>query len=203
MSEKVKFYYNPMSRGRIVHWMLEETGAEYEIQKMEWKTADHKSPEYLKINPMGKIPAITHRGVAITETAAICAYLADAFPKAGLAPALDAPERGSYYRWLFFSSNCVEPATMDRAYPRAKAPESSHLGYGSYDLVMNVMEEGVKKGFVCNNRFSAADLYLASQIGWGIFMKNIDPRPAFTEYLMRCEDRPAYRRYIDQAGPIS
>lgn len=118
MSDTIKFYHNPMSRGRIVHWMLEEVGAKYEVQVLDFSKKEHKSPAYLAINPMGKVPAIVHKNTVITETAAICAYLADAFPKAALAPRLDDPSRGTYYRWLFFGTACFEAAIIDKMMAR-------------------------------------------------------------------------------------
>ena len=146
MSNKVTFYYNPMSRGRIAHWMLEEVQAEYEIKLLNWETKDHKSPEYLKINPMGKIPAIVHKGVVTTETAAICAYLADAFPDAQLAPSINDPKRGAYYRWLFFTASCLEPAMTDRKHPRIEPVSASQLGYGSHEDVVSTLEKAISAG---------------------------------------------------------
>ena len=119
MMERVTFYHNPMSRGRIAHWMLEESGAPYDVKILSFEKGEHKAPEYLAINPMGKVPAIVHRGTVVTEAAAICAYLADAFPQNDLAPALDDPARGTYYRWLFFGAGCIEPALVDRLFARA------------------------------------------------------------------------------------
>ncbi len=201
-SDKVLFYYNPMSRGRIVHWMLEETGAEYEIKLLAWEKKEHKSPEFLKINPMGKIPAIVHKSVAVTEAAAICTYLADAFPKAGLAPAVDDPARGTYYRWLFFAASCIEPAMMDRKFPRTDPVAASHLGYGSYDDTVNAMEQAVSKGFI-TGKFSAADVYMSSQIGWCMMNKDLEPRPAFEKYQKLCTERPAFQRFLQKAGSLS
>ena len=135
-NNKITFYYNPMSRGRISHWMLEEVGADYETKILKWETNDQKSPEYLKINPMGKIPAIVHQNVVVTENAAICAYLADLFPEKHLAPVIDDPLRGSYYRWLFFVATCMEPAILDKTHPRKDSPKPNMLGHGTYeDLV--------------------------------------------------------------------
>ena len=203
MPDKVKFYYNPMSRGRMVHWMLEEVGAEYEIQFLDWKKRDHKSPEYLKINPMGKIPAIIHRSTVITETPAICAYLADAFPSAGLAPEIHSADRGSYYRWLFFGAGCIEAAIFDKKYPRANSPQSSYLGYGSYDDTMNTLEKAVTNGYLVGNKFSAADLYISSQIGWALANKDIEAKPAFVLYHKMCTERPAFKRFMEKAAKIS
>lgn len=202
MSDKVVFYYNPMSRGRIVHWMLEEIGADYEIKLLDWKKAEHKSPEYLRINPMGKIPAIVHRDTVVTECAAICAYLADAFPQAGLAPAPTSPERGTYYRWMFFTTGCLEPALMDVKFPRTKDAKASHIGYGTLGDTVNALEKAVGKGFILGDKFSAADVLVASQIAWGMQEKELEARPAFVEYVKKCEQRPGYQRFLKQAGSI-
>jgi len=202
MSEKVTFYYNPMSRGRIVHWMLEEAEADYEIKLLDWEKRDQKSPEYLKINPMGKIPSIVHRGVVVTETAAICAYLADAFPQAKLAPPVDSPERGAYYRWFFFTTNCVEPALLDKKYPRATEAPSGYLGYGTYEDTMKTLDGTISKGFLLGDQFSAADVYLSSVLGYALQMKNIETKPSLENYLKRCIDRQAYQRYMEKAGPL-
>ena len=118
MSDEVVFYSNPMSRGGIVHWMLEELGAPYRYEVVDLEKGEQKTPRFLAINPMGKVPAIVHRGTVVTECAAICAYLADAFPAAKLAPPTDSPARGSYYRWLFFAAACVDAAVVDRAMQR-------------------------------------------------------------------------------------
>ncbi len=201
-NDKIQFYYNPMSRGRIVHWMLEEVGAPYEIKMLDWAKREHKSPEYLKINPMGKIPAIVHRGVVVTETAAICAYLADAFPQAKLAPVLSDPKRGTYYRWMFFVASSLESAALDRKSPRTTKIESSHLGYGSYDDVVSTLEKAVEGGFILGDQFSAADVLIASTIGWMISQKDLEPKRVFTNYLQKCMDRPAFKRFTEMAGPI-
>ena len=195
MSDSIVFFHNPMSRGRIVHWMLEEVGAPYEVKLLSFDKAEHKRPDYLALNPMGKIPAIVHRGVVVTESAAILAYLADAFPDAGLAPGLTDPLRGQYLRWLFFGAGCVEPAMVDKMLSRAPAERTGAVGYGTYEDTMNTLEHALKPGpFILGARFSAADVLLASQIGWGMMTKAIEPRPAFLEYLQRTSDRPAFER---------
>jgi glutathione S-transferase len=194
MSEPLTFYTNPMSRGLMVHWMLEETGVPYEMKILDFDKREHKAPEYLAINPMGKVPAIVHRGVVVTEVAAICAYLADAFPEAGLAPALDDPARGTYYRWLFFGAGCVEPAALDKAFARPAVREGA-LGYGTYEQTMDALERAVTPGpFILGERFSAADVYIGSQITWGMQQEAIERRPAFEAYSARCTARPAYVR---------
>jgi glutathione S-transferase len=199
-SDKMMFYYNPMSRGRTVHWMLEEVQAPYETKLMKWETGDHKSPEYLKINPMGKIPALVHKGVVITEVPAIIAYLADAFPQAGLAPSVDSADRGSYYRWLFYAASNIEPAMVDLKHPRANAPPASHMGHGKSEDVVNTLEKTLNKGFLVGDRFSAADLFMSANIGWWMFTKFLEPRPVFTQYVALCQDRPAFRRHMEKSG---
>lgn len=192
-SNKLTLYYNPMSRGRIVHWMLEEVGAPYELKTLDLAKKEHKTPEYLKLNPMGKIPTLVHRGVVVTESAAILAYLADAFPQAGLAPAIDSPERGTYYRWLFFAASCVEYALIDKAYPRVIAPDAGHIGYGTIENTVNTLEKAVSNGFILG-KFSAVDVFIASQIGWTMRTGALETRPAFEKYLKVCTDRPAYKK---------
>jgi glutathione S-transferase len=202
MTDTIVFYTNPMSRGRIVHWMLEEIGAPYRTELLNFDKNEQKAPAFLAMNPMGKVPTIVHRGVVVTEAAAICAYLADAFPKAGLAPAFDDPARGTYLRWMFFGAACIESAIIDRMLERPASVPSMSLGYGSYDATLNALEKAVTPGpFVLGERFSAVDVYLASQIGWGLGTKALEARPAFERYSARCTDRPAFERFI-AASPM-
>jgi len=204
MTDAIAFYHNPQSRGRIVHWMLEEVNAPYEIKVVDFDKKEHKSPDYLAINPMGKIPAIVHRNTVVTESAAICAYLADAFPSAGLAPALDDPQRGTYLRWLFFGAGCVEPAIIDHMSSRPPPSRPSAMGYGNYADTLNTLEKAVSPGpFILGERFSAADVYMGSAIGWGLSMKAIEPRPAFGAYLGRVSQRPAYQRSVAQSEALT
>lgn len=201
MSESIVFYYNPMSRGRIAHWMLEEVGEPYRVELLSFEKGEHKQPQYLAINPMGKIPAIVHRGVVVTEVAAICTYLADAFPRAQLAPAADDPARGTYLRWLFFGAGCVEPAVVDKIFSRPQVERPGALGYGNYDDTMNALEKAITPGpFILGERFSAADVYIGSQIGWGMMTKGIEPRAAFQAYVGRCSERPAFKRFTQQSS---
>ena len=195
MMERVTFYHNPMSRGRIAHWMLEESGAPYDVKILSFEKGEHKAPEYLAINPMGKVPAIVHRGTVVTEAAAICAYLADAFPQNDLAPALDDPARGTYYRWLFFGAGCIEPALVDRLFARAPVDRPGALGYGNYTDTLNALEQALAPGpYILGERFSAADVYVGSQIVWGMMTKSLEPRPAFEQYAARLSERPALQR---------
>jgi glutathione S-transferase len=198
MSELIFFHY-PLSRARIVHWMLEELGAPYSIKLINMEKGEHKRPEFLAVNPMGKLPAIQHGATTITEAGAICAYLADAFASANLAPAPNSPERGTYYRWMFFGSGCVEPAITDRLFNRPQVERPSALGYGSYDDTFNTLEKALTPGpFILGERFSAADVYVGSQIMWGMRMKALEPRPAFQKYVGMLMERPAFKRVAAQ-----
>lgn len=193
MPDQLIFYTNPMSRGRIVRWMLEEVGAPYRTEILQYGTS-MKSADYLAINPLGKVPAIRHGTAVITECAAICAYLADAFPEAGLAPPL--ANRAAYYRWLFFFSGPVEAAIINRALGfEVPADKRAMAGYGAFDQMMDVIEQAVTAGqYIAGDAFSAADVYCGSQIGWGLQFGTIEKRPAFADYWGRISNREAYRR---------
>ncbi|HQT40038.1 MAG TPA: glutathione S-transferase family protein [Acidocella sp.] len=192
MSSQLTFYTNPMSRGRMVRWMLEEVGQPYETKVLDYGTS-MKAPEYLAINPMGKVPAIRHGDVVVTEVAAICAYLADAFPEAGLAPAPGSAARGAYYRWLFFGAGPIEAAITNKACGFELPPGKSGMaGYGSFEAVMETLAKAVSANeYLAGDKFSAADLYIASQIGFGLRFGSITPRPEFAAYWDRIKTRPA------------
>ena len=193
MPDSVTLYTNPQSRGQIARWMLEEVGEPYETVVLGYDGA-MKAPEYLAINPMGKVPAIRHRGRVVTEAAAICAYLADAFPQAKLAP--PAPERGDYYRWLFFAAGPVEAAFSNKAMGWAPPPEREMMfGYGTYDRAMAVLEGAVTgRRFIAGEHFSAADVYVGSIIDFMMRFGLLDAREAFTAYIGPLRERAAYRR---------
>lgn len=193
MAEDVVLYTHPMSRGRIARWMLEEAGAPYRAEMLGYGEP-MKSPAYRAINPMGKVPAIVHGGTVVTECAAICAYLADAFPEAGLAPAL--PDRGAYYRWLFFAAGPLEAAVSNRALGLVVPPErEAMIGYGQYATVLDTLEQALSgRDFIAGDRFSAADVYVGAHLQWGLQFGSIERRPAFETYAARLQDRPAARR---------
>jgi len=195
MADELVFYTNPMSRGRIARWMLEEVGQPYRTEVLGYGTS-MKSPEYLAVNPMGKVPAIRHGDVVVTEGAAICAYLADAFPEAGLAPPAGDKRRGPYYRWLFFAAGPVEQATTDRSFGlETKDDQKRMAGYGCMDDVLNALEIAVSgSDYVAGDAFSAADVYFGSQIGWGLRFGSLEKRPAFERYWERISNRPAALR---------
>ena len=193
MADDLTLFTNPMSRGRIARWMLEETGAPYRTEVLEYGTT-MKAPAYLAVNPMGKVPAIRHGDVVVTEAAAICAYLADAFPGAGLAPPTGG--RGAYYRWLFFAAGPVEYAVSNRFLGfEVPGDKEAMIGYGTFGAVMEALEVAVSGGgYVAGERFTAADVYVGSHIGWGLQMGSIEQRVAFSEYWSRLEVRDAWRR---------
>jgi len=194
--DELVFHTNPRSRGRIVRWMLEELGQPYRTVVQEYG-AGMKSPAYLAINPMGKVPAIEHRGVVVTETAAICAYLADAFPEAGLAPGRDDPQRGTWYRWLFFAAGPVEAAVSAKALDLLPPPERARMvGYGSFGQTMDALEVAARTAspWLLGERFSAADVYVGSQVDFGLAFGSMPERPAFTAWVERLRAREAYRR---------
>jgi glutathione S-transferase len=195
MSAPLTFYTNPQSRGQIARWMLEEVGEPYEQVLLDYGTT-MKSPEYLAVNPMGKVPAIRHGDVVVTEGAAICAYLADAFPEKGLAPPPGDPLRGSYYRWMFFGAGPVEYAVTNHYLEWEPTPEQSMMvGYGGYGTVLDVLEQLVGAGpYLLGDRFSALDVYLGSQIAWGIGFGTMEKRPGFEDYVARITARPAYAK---------
>lgn len=189
---KIDFYTNPMSRGQIARWALHEAGADYEQHLLEYGTS-MKAPEYLAINPMGKVPAIVHNGKVVTEGAAICAYLADAFPEAGLQPTAD--ERADYYRWMFFAAGPVEAAISNRYLEVEVPPEREmSMGYGNYDHTVSALEGALSgRDYVCGDRFTAADIYVGAQVDWGLQFKTLPSNPTFEAYAARLREREAYK----------
>jgi glutathione S-transferase len=202
MSDELVFYTNPMSRGRLVRWMLEEIGNPYRTELLDYGTT-MKAPAYLAVNPMGKVPAIRHGETVVTECGAICAYLADVFPQAGLAPPVGDPRRGAYYRWMFFAAGPLEAATTNKALGFEVPPERRGMaGYGSMADVMTAIERAVSgSDYVAGDRFTAADVYFGSQVGWGMMFGTLEKRPALERYWARIGDRPAAvrARQIDDA----
>jgi glutathione S-transferase len=192
MADDLVLYTNPMSRGRIARWTLEEIGESYRVEVLDYATT-MKAPAYLAINPMGKVPALRHGDVVVTETAAICAYLADAFPQARLAPPPGDRLRGPYYRWLFFTAGPIEAAVSNEALGFKVPPERERMiGYGRIDLVMAALEAALSRGeYLVGERFSAADLYVGSALGFGMTFGTIEKRPAFARYWQRLSARPA------------
>ena len=193
-------YTNPASRGRIVRWMLEEVGVPYETVVLDYASSMKDAP-YRAINPMGKVPAIVHDGHVVTECAAICAYLADAFPEASLAPALT--ERADYYRWMFFAAGPIEHAVTNKSLGTIPNEQQQRMaGYGTFDLAMDTLAKAITiNPYFAGDRFSAADVYAGSQLIWGLQFGLIPANSVFTAYVQRVTDRPGYKRaaQIDDA----
>ena len=195
MAGELVFYTNPQSRGRIVRWMLEEIGQPYKTEVMDYAST-MKAPAYLAVNPMGKVPALRHGDSVVTETAAICAYLADAFPQAKLAPPSGDRMRAPYYRWMFFAAGPVEAAISNKALNFVVPPERERMiGYGTLANTMNALESAVSNGkYLLGDDFSAADVYVGSAIGFGMMFGTMEKRPVFEQYWQRLSARPAYSR---------
>lgn len=202
MASEIIFYTNPMSRGRTVRWMLEEIGEPYKTELLDYGTT-MKSPDYLAINPMGKVPALKHGDAVVTECAAICAYLADAFPQAGLAPPVNSAERAAYHRWMYFGAGPLEQAAINKALGVIVPPERQRMaGYGTIEHVVDTLDAHLQKAkYFTGDTFTAADVYTGGQIGWLTHFGIIEKRPSFTDYVERISARPAFirAREIDEA----
>jgi glutathione S-transferase len=188
------FFTNPMSRGQIVRWALHEVDADYEQVLIDWQ---NKSPDFLAANPMGKVPAIIHHtddgDRVVTEAAAICLYLAEMEPEAGLLPS-DA-ELADYLRWTLFAAGPVEQAITSRALKFEPTPEQQPMaGWGSFDRTMDTLEQHLsRRDYVCGDRFTMADVYVGSTVDWGLTFGIVPPREAFVAYAERIQGRPQYK----------
>lgn len=193
MTDELIFYTNPMSRGQIIRWVLEEAQIDYKQDLVEYG-AQMKSDDYLAINPMGKVPAIKHGDNVVTECAAICAYVADAFSEVKLAPDVD--DRADYYRWLFFTAGPVESAVLNQGFGfKTDEQQQRTAGYGTYELTLNVLDQFLgSREYICGEEFSAADVYVGSQVDWGLMFKTIPETSNFNAYAERLRQRPAYQK---------
>jgi glutathione S-transferase len=202
MADELVFYTNPQSRGLTTHWMLEEIGCPYRMEIKQYGP-EMKAPDYLAINPMGKVPAIKHGDAVVTETGAILCYLADSFPGAKLAPAVGG--RGAYYRWLFFVSGCAEPAMSNKSVGwNPDAELQRRFGYGTYQLTMNTLEKAVAgKRYIAADHFTAADLFVSSFLNFGMMFNVIEKRPAFETYVKPHIDRPAFKRVQEKSQQLA
>ncbi len=188
-------YHIAPSRSSVALWMLEEVGQPFGIHLLSAKKGDNRDSSYLDINPMGKVPALRHGDAIVTEVAAICCYLADAFPQAGLNIPIGEAGRGSYLKWLFFGPGTLEPAVLDRAFPRTGEPTRAALPYGDFDTAMDVVAQAVTPGpFLMGDKFTAADVVIGSNLRWATMFKLIPERKEFTDYIARFADRPAAKR---------
>jgi len=185
-------YTNPQSRGRIARWMLEEVGEPYEARLLDFGPG-MRTPEYLRINPMAKVPTLVHDGKVVTEVAAILCYLAETFPQAGLMP----EDRAGFYRWMFFGAGPVEYAVVNRSmgFEAKDVMAEGRLGYGSFERVIETLK-GVlsSRDYFCGAGFSVVDLFLGAQIGFGLLTGGIPAEPEFQAYWDRIKDRPAALR---------
>ena len=192
---KLTLYHAAPSRSSVTHWMLEEVGEPYDIKLLSLSKGDNQKPDYLAINPMGKVPALKHGDVVITESAAICTYLADEFPRAKLNVPIGDPRRGVYLKWLFFGPSCIEPAITDRSFPRKEQPRRAMLGYGDIDTVVDVLVKAVAKGpYLMGEQFTAADVVVGSGLRWSMMFKLLPEQPEFLAYVDRLTQRPALQR---------
>lgn len=196
MSDQLVFYTNPMSRGRIIRWMLEEVGQPYETKILDFEKM--KDAAYLAVNPMGKVPAIVHGDTVVTECAAICAYLADAFPQANLAPPVGSKLRGDYYRWLFYAAGPLEAAiTVKSLGFEVSAEGKRSAGWGDFGDVMDTLEKALTgREYLAGDSFTAADLYVGAHLGWGLQFGSIEDRQVFKDYAARMAARPAALRAV-------
>ena len=192
---ELTLYHAVPSRSATVRWMLEEVGEPYDVHLLKLSEGDQQKPEYLAVNPQGKVPALKHKGVVITEVAAICAYLADAFPQAKLAIPIGDTRRGVYFQWLFFGPSCMEPAITDRAFPRKEMPRGAAVGYRDADALADILAKAVEKGpYLMGEQFTAADVVVGAGIRWGTMFKLFPDRDTFKPYVARLAQRPAVQR---------
>lgn len=193
--QSLTHYSNPQSRGRITHWMLEELGEAYDTVWLDYESS-MQAPEYLALNPMGKVPAIKHGDTVITEVAAICTYLAARFPEKGLIPATDDPVLGTFYRWMYFAAGPLEQAVTAKSFGWEVSPEQAMtVGFGNYTSTIDTLKTALEPGpYICGEQFTATDIYLGSHLRWGMMFATIDKHPLFEEYVERLSQRPAFQQ---------
>ena len=188
-------YHASPSRSSIILWMLEEIGQPYDIKLLSLSKGENLKPDYLAINPMGKVPALRHGDAVITEGAAICTYLADEFPDKKLNVPVGTPARGVYLKWLFFGPSVIEPAMTDRAFPRKESPRAASVGWRDFDTVLQIVSNALAKGpYLMGEQFTAADIVIGSGLRYGMMFKLIPERQEFQEYVGRITARPAAQR---------
>ena len=196
---KLTLYHASPSRSSVTLWMLEEIGAPYDVKVLNLAANEQTKPDYLAINPMGKVPALRADDVVVTEVAAICAYLADAFPDKKLAPPLDDPRRGAYFKWLFFAPSVVEPAVQDKLFPRKEPPRPAAIGWRELDSVLEIVAKAVAPGpYILGEQFTAADVVVGSLLNWGMMFGFVPKRPEFEPYVARLTARPAAKRAAEK-----
>jgi glutathione S-transferase len=192
---QLTLYHASPSRSATVLWMLEEIGEPYDVHMLSLANNEQHKPDYLAINPLGKVPALKHGDAVITEVSAICAYLADECPKARLNIPIGNPLRGVYLKWLFFGPSVVEPAITERAFPRKEPPRAGALGWRDIDTVADVIAKALKPGpYLMGGQFTAADVVIGSGVRWGTMFKLMPDRPEFGPYVGRLAERSALKR---------
>jgi glutathione S-transferase len=194
MNRHVMFYHSPRSRSEGVHALLEELGADYELHLLNLQQGEQRQPEYLAVNLMGKVPAIRHGDAIVTEQPAVYLYLADLYPEAGLAPALDDPLRGPYLRWMVFYGSCFEPALIDRALQR-EAGKPSMSPYSDFETMFNTLLKQLTPGpYFLGERFTAVDVLWGTALKWVTAFKLVPDAPQIMAYVDRINARPAMQR---------
>jgi glutathione S-transferase len=201
---KLTLYHAAPSRSSIVRWLLEEIAEPYDVHLLNLQKGENARPEFLALNPMGKVPVLTHGEIAITEAAAICTYLADAFPAAGLNVPIGDTRRGVYLKWLFFGPSCLEPAMLERAYPRREPPPRAALGFGDFEAVVKTLAgaAAAARPYLLGAQFTAADVVIGSGLSWGMRFKLLPERPEFAAYVGRLGERPAFQRAAQQDASL-
>ncbi len=190
----VTFFHAPQSRSAVTRALLEELGVDYDMHVLNLKAGTQRDPEYLAINPMGKVPAIRHGEALVTEQPAVMMYLADLYPDKGLAPPIGDPLRGPYLRWMVFYGSCLEPAVMDHSAKREPMPQM-RSGYGTFDGVMDMLASQLQAGpCILGERFTAADVLYGMALRWFLDWKLVPERAVFREYVDRVTSRPAIQR---------
>jgi glutathione S-transferase len=201
--DRITLYYAPQTRARGARILLEELGAPYELHVLNMKAGEQRQPAYLAINPLGKVPAIGHRGQIVTEQVAVFTYLADLFPQAGLAPGLDDPMRGPYLRWIAYYGSSFEPALIDRAMKREPAP-ATMSPYGDCDAVLDALEKQLARGpYLLGERMTAADVLWGTALNWTISFGLVPKNDVFAAYVERMTSRPAFQKVAAEDSELA
>ncbi|MCY1423346.1 Glutathione S-transferase GST-6.0 [compost metagenome] len=202
-NRQVTLYHCPYTRSTGALTLLEELGADYQLHVMNMKAGEQRQPEFLAINPMGKVPTLTHGDAVVTEQVSVYLYLADLYPEAGLAPAIKDPLRGPYLRWMVFYGSCFEPAVVDRVQKREPIPEA-RSPYGDFDSVMKTLLAQLQKGpWLLGEQFTAADVLWGGALNWTTQFGLIPEVPAIKEYIARFIQRPAYQSALAKDAELA
>lgn len=199
-ADKLTLHYAPRSRASTTRVLLDELGAPYDLHVLNMRGGELKSPDYLAINPLGKVPALTHGDTVVTESVAIALYAGDLFPQAGLTPAIGDPRRGAYLRWMVFYAACFEPALMDKVLGHDPGPQSP---YGTYDKVMETLAQQLGKApYLLGDQITLADIHWGAALRWTLMFKLVPDLPVFTEYAERITSRPSFQHVFQDEGRL-